>query len=126
MSTDLLVVMVGAAVGAPVRYLTDRWVARRFSPRLPAGTLVVNVVGSALLGGLTAAAVSGHLAPTQLALLGTGFCGGLTTFSSFAWETHELADEGAVGFASSNVVASVVGCLTAAAITYSLVSRVLG
>jgi len=125
-SSDLVLVMLGAAVGAPVRYLTDRWVARRFSPRFPAGTFIVNVVGSALLGGLTAAALSGHLTAGALALLGAGFCGGLTTFSSFAWETHELADEGAVGYAAGNVAVSVLSCVSAAAAMYWLISHLLG
>jgi fluoride exporter len=71
-----LLVALGAAVGAPLRYLTGRALDARF----PWGTLTVNLLGSALLGALVGAAVDGH----ALALLGTGFCGGLTTYSTFA------------------------------------------
>jgi CrcB protein len=111
---QLLLVMVGAAVGAPVRYLTDRWVQRRFDPAMPWGTFTVNVGGSALLGVLAAAVVAGDLGPLPVALLGAGFCGGLTTFSSFGWETHQLSDEGAVGLAGLNVGLTTLSCLVAA------------
>jgi fluoride exporter len=113
---QLLLVMLGAAVGAPARYWTDRWVQRRFAPVMPWGTFIVNVVGSALLGVLTAALVAGDLGALPLALLGAGFCGGLTTFSSFGWETHQLAEDGALGLAGLNVGLSTVACITAAAL----------
>ena len=74
-----LLVALGAAVGAPLRYLAGHWLDRR----LHWGTLLVNLVGSAMLGALVGAAVDGH----WLALLGTGFCGGLTTYSAFAVQT---------------------------------------
>ena len=74
-----LLVALGAAVGAPLRYLAGHWLDRR----LHWGTLLVNLVGSAMLGALVGAAVEGH----WLALLGTGFCGGLTTYSAFAVQT---------------------------------------
>jgi CrcB protein len=124
--TQLLLVVAGGAVGAPTRYLTDRWVQRRFAPVMPWGTLVVNVVGSALLGALTGAVAAGHLGPLPLALLGAGFCGGLTTFSSFGWETSRLADDGAVGLASLNVALSTVACLAAAALGWVAALALLG
>ncbi|GAA3876477.1 fluoride efflux transporter CrcB [Saccharothrix violaceirubra] len=77
-----LLVFAGAAVGTPVRYLVGRLLNRRF----PAGTLAVNVVGSFLLGCLTA------VPPAWYALLGTGFCGGLTTYSTFGMETVALLE----------------------------------
>jgi len=75
-----LLVGVGAAVGAPLRYV----VAHLLDDRLPSGTLLVNWVGSFLLGWFSALGLSGHL----MGLLGTGFCGALTTYSSFAVQTH--------------------------------------
>ena len=83
----VLLIAAGAAVGAPLRYLVDRLLD--FHRRLPWGTLVVNVSGSFLLGLLTAA----HADPGLAALVGTGFCGGLTTYSTFSYETLQLFEQ---------------------------------
>ena len=99
-----LLVALGAAVGAPLRYLAGHWLDRR----LHWGTLLVNVVGSAVLGALVGAAVNGH----WLALLGTGFCGGLTTYSAFAVQ----AVQGGRRRGPAYVVITVIGCLAAAAL----------
>jgi CrcB protein len=117
-----LLVAVGASVGAPARYLVNRGlhdllVSRR-ALGFPWGTLVVNLVGSALLGWVLAAAQEGSLSRTGVALLGTGFCGAFTTFSTFSWETDSLVDEGANWLAATYVVVSVVGCVSAAALTW--------
>lgn len=74
-----LYVALGAAVGAPLRF----WLGRRLDRGLPWGTVLVNVAGSFLLGALSAMA----LAAEAMALLGVGFCGGLTTYSTFAVQT---------------------------------------
>lgn len=98
----VLLVAIGGAVGALGRYLTDRVVARVAGRGFPWGTLVVNVAGSFLLG-LILGRTDGHLA----ALLGTGFCGALTTYSTFSSETVGLLDERAGGRAVGNVVISI-------------------
>lgn len=95
----VLFVALGAAVGAPTRYLVDRWLGGRF----PWGTLLVNVAGSFLLGLLAALPADPRLA----ALLGTGFCGALTTYSTFGHETLRLARAGTRGRALVYVAASV-------------------
>ena len=77
----LLMVALGAAVGAPARYLTDRVVQSRHESVMPWGTVSVNVVGSLILGGLMGAGTG--VSASVLALLGTGFCGALTTYSTF-------------------------------------------
>ncbi len=87
----VLLVALGAAVGAPLRYLVDRAVQARLGSALPWGTLTVNIVGSLVLGALVGGAVPGSL----LALLGTGLCGALTTYSTFGYETVRLFEEGA-------------------------------
>lgn len=111
---NLVLVMVGAAVGAPLRYLTDRAVQRRHDTLFPWGTFTVNVVGSLILGALIGAARAGA-APTQVQLaLGVGFCGALTTYSTLSYETLRLAEDGARFFAAANVVASIVAGLGAA------------
>lgn len=109
-----LLVLLGGAVGASLRYLTDRAVRARHAGVFPWGTFVVNVVGSLLLGGLTAAADA--LPPATATLLGTGFCGALSTYSTFGYETVRLMETGAYRYAVRNVAASVLVGLGAAAL----------
>ncbi|WP_433061929.1 fluoride efflux transporter CrcB [Dactylosporangium sp. CS-033363] len=112
----LLLIALGAAVGAPARYLTDRFVQSRHDSAFPWGTLTVNVCGSLLLGLL-----AGLPANTVVtALLGTGFCGALTTYSTFSYETLRLARTGARFYAAMNVLASLVAGLGAAALGFML------
>ena len=75
-----LLVAIGAVLGAPLRFVLA---SRLDSDQFPTGTWLVNVAGSFLLGLLSGAPVTGH----WLALLGTGFCGGFTTYSAFAVQT---------------------------------------
>src|SRR5262245_57887733 len=107
----MLLVALGAALGAPTRWWVDVQIQRRWTPLVPWGTFVVNVTGSALLGFFAARWSTGS---STLALLGIGFCGSLTTFSSFAWETHRLATGGAKSVAALNVISTPVLCLLAA------------
>ncbi|MDT9699917.1 fluoride efflux transporter CrcB [Streptomyces sp. P17] len=104
-----LLVVAGAMVGAPLRYLTDRAVQSRHDSVFPRGTFAVNVTGCLILGLLTGSA-SSHV---QL-LLGTGLCGALTTYSTFSYETLRLAETGAGLYALGNVVGSVTAGLGAA------------
>ncbi|WP_327010684.1 fluoride efflux transporter CrcB [Dactylosporangium sp. NBC_01737] len=106
----VLLVALGAAVGAPLRYLTDRAIQARHDSVFPWGTLSVNVVGSLLLGFLTGLP-AGH---AVAALVGTGFCGALTTYSTFSYETLRLAQDGARFYAAANIAASIVAGLGAA------------
>jgi CrcB protein len=103
-----LLVIGGAMVGAPLRYLTDRAVRFRHDSVFPWGTFTVNVTGCLLLGLLTGAASQLQL------LLGTGLCGALTTYSTFSYETLRLAETGARLHAAANVTASVAAGLGAA------------
>ncbi|MCT4356186.1 fluoride efflux transporter CrcB [Streptomyces sp. Je 1-79] len=103
-----LLVVAGAAVGAPLRYLTDRAMRSRRRPGFPWGTFTVNVVGSFVLGLLTGVA-SGRLH----LLLGTGLCGALTTYSTFSHETLRLYEGGAKGYAAANVAGSLAAGLGA-------------
>ncbi len=103
-----LLVAVGAAVGAPLRYLTDRALRARHDAAFPWGTFAVNVVGSFALGLLTGvASTRAHL------LLGTGLCGALTTYSTFSYETLKLYEDGAKGYAVLNVAGSLTAGLGA-------------
>jgi CrcB protein len=105
--TTVLWVALGSATGAPARYLLDRFVQSRHERVFPWGTLLVNVTGCFALG-LVVALTSQHDAAGWIVpLLGTGFLGGYTTFSTFGWETLRLAEDGAAQAALLNVAASV-------------------
>jgi CrcB protein len=110
-----LVVAAGGIVGAPSRYLLDQFVTGHTSSGLPWGTLAINLSGSLLLGFLTGLTLAGHLPPTAKALLGTGFCGAYTTFSTFTFETVRLMENGRFLSAAGNVLISVAVGLGAAA-----------
>ncbi len=116
--TGALLVALGAAVGAPARYVIDRLVQRRLGP--PWGTVAVNVAGSFVLGGLVV--LTGSRGGWHV-LLGTGLCGALTTWSTFAYETVQRTESGeparaaveaAAGIAAG-VLAAVLGALVGAA-----------
>jgi fluoride exporter len=112
----VLLVLLGGAVGAPARYLADLAVQRRHGGRFPWGTLTVNVGGCLVLGG-TAGAVSAAGGPAWvLTLAGTGFCGALTTFSTFGFETVRLLQERSARAALGNVTLSVAAGLAACAL----------
>ena len=111
-----LLVVLGAVVGAPLRLLVTRVAAR--GGRDPArGTLMVNVAGSALLGLLLG---SGDAPAWAVASVGTGFCGTLTTFSTFGADVVRLVEERALGRALLHLAATVVLGLAAAAAGYLL------
>jgi CrcB protein len=84
---------VAGAIGALARYLVDAFVIRRAVRGLPAATLVINVTGSFVLGVLTGLVLYHALAATPKIILGTGFCGAYTTFSTFAYEVVRLTEE---------------------------------
>jgi CrcB protein len=111
---SLLLVITGAAIGAPLRYLSDRAVQARHDTVFPWGTFVVNVLGSLVLGVITGAVTAGVASPEVQLALGTGLCGALTTYSTFSYETLRLLEDDARFFAVANVVASIVAGLGAA------------
>lgn len=104
----VLAVALGGALGAMSRFGLDRAIESRSSSSFPWATLVVNVSGCLLVGFLIAAIVDRHNAPAWVrAGLVVGFCGGYTTFSTFAQETLDLAEGRAGALALANVVLSV-------------------
>jgi CrcB protein len=101
-------VLLGGAVGAPLRYLVDRVVTTRVQEgRFPWGTLTANLLACALAGSVASYAGA---SPAVVALLGTGLAGALSTYSTFGFEIVRLAETGA----------------TRVAVTYALTSLVLG
>ena len=109
----LLLVVAGAFVGAPLRYLTDRFVQSRHRSVLPWGTFVVNVLGSLVLGVVMGASAAAGWPSWVTAAAGTGFCGALTTFSTFGFENVRLIEDGAVLEALTNVATSLLAGLAA-------------
>jgi CrcB protein len=114
-----LLVALGGAVGAPLRYVTDLVVSSLHDTVLPWGTWAVNVVGSLVLG-IVAGLVAAGGPPWLGTFVGTGICGALTTFSSFGYETVRLAEEGAMATAALNVVGSVAAGLLACTAGFAL------
>ncbi|MEU6754894.1 fluoride efflux transporter CrcB [Streptomyces sp. NPDC046685] len=108
-----LLVILGGAIGAPLRFLTDRAVQKRHDTVFPWGTFAVNVTGCLVLGLLTGAVTAGAASSQVQLLLGTGLCGALTTYSTFSYETLRLVEDGAKFYAAANVIASVVAGLGA-------------
>jgi CrcB protein len=117
-------VALGAAVGAPLRYVTDRFVQASHTSRFPFGTLTVNVVASLVLGFVTALAASGDASRPVVALLATGFCGALSTYSTYAFETLRDLEAGRIRVAVANVVVSVGLGLAAAAVGWLIGAHV--
>jgi len=110
----VLLVALGAAVGAPLRYLVDRQVQARHASLFPWGTFMVNVVGSLGFGVLIGGADAGAVPAGVTASLGVGLCGALTTYSTFGYETVRLLQHRAVFHALLNAIVSVLVGLAAA------------
>lgn len=119
----VLLAGVGAAVGAPLRYVADTAAKQRFGSAFPWGTFAVNVAGSLVLGAVTAGA--GVFGPAVQALVGTGFCGALTTYSTFGYELVSLAERGDRRTAITYVLTSIVLGVLAAAVGFGAVRAAL-
>ena len=119
---SLVLVLLGGAIGAPLRYLADQAIAARHDSVIPWGTFAVNVTGSLILGAV-AAAVGVLGAPAWLAVLvGTGVCGALTTFSTFGYETMRLLESGSALAAAVNVALSMTIGFAACVAGWALVA----
>jgi fluoride exporter len=110
-------VFFGGAVGTLFRFGISSWVARTVGPQFPWGTLTVNVVGSFLIGAILGWPDLVQATGNQplVAFLAVGFCGGLTTFSSFSLQTLALLLEKHWRAAVANIFVSTVWCILAVA-----------
>lgn len=114
-----VLVVSGALVGAPLRYTVDRLVRRRFGTAFPFGTLAVNLLACALLGGVTGVATA--LPGPVTALVATGLCGALSTYSTLSYETVELVENTRYGRAAANIVVTTLVGTAALAGTAALI-----
>ena len=121
----ILAVLAGGMIGAPARYVADRAIQGRRDAVFPWGTLAVNLAGSLVIGFLLGAQRHLGLPAAAFALLGTGLCGGLTTFSAFSYETLRLLEDGAVSKAGINVIGSLAAGVLLAWLGYLLAGALL-
>ncbi len=124
----MLLIMLGGALGSYLRYGVGKWIGSQpWSQGFPWGTIVINVSGSFILG-MVAVLVLERLSPEYegwYLLLGTGFCGGFTTFSTFEWETYKLVRDGSWALALGNVVGSVVAGFLGVLVAVFLVGLII-
>ncbi|MGH9300505.1 MAG: fluoride efflux transporter CrcB [Acidimicrobiales bacterium] len=119
---DLWLIGVGGGLGALSRFLLDRFIRSRVATRIPAGTVAINVSGSLLLGALSGLVLFHGASATLMTVMGTGFCGGYTTFSAASFETVRLVQERCLGAALANTLITLIGSLGAGAIGLALAS----
>lgn len=116
----LVLVVIGSAIGAPLRYVVDREIQSRHERVFPFGTLAINIVGSFCLGLLVGAADDLGMSSLVVTALGTGVLGAFTTFSTFVWETLRMLEERSYLAAVTNMVISLGAGLLAAYIGLSI------
>ncbi|GGB58315.1 fluoride efflux transporter CrcB [Shewanella inventionis] len=109
--TNVLLVALGGSIGAVLRYLLSIFMIQLFGSSFPFGTLLVNLLGSFLMGVVYALGQLSHVSPEIKALIGVGLLGALTTFSTFSNETLLLLQEGHWHKAVLNVLLNVTLCL---------------
>ena len=106
-------ICVAGAAGTGARYLVALWAAQRFGSAFPYGTLIVNLLGCFAIAAVMHAALVLSWSPTLRSAITIGFIGGLTTYSSFNYETSRLVEEGALGAAAMNATATILGAFAA-------------
>ncbi|NGX07865.1 chromosome condensation protein CrcB [Mycobacteroides franklinii] len=111
----VMVVVLAGALGAVLRFVVDSAVKHRRNPRFPWTTLLINLTGSALIGLLSGLVVFHHATPQLLVVLGTGFCGGYTTFSTASVESVRLIEQRHWSLALYNTFGTLLGTVGACA-----------
>jgi CrcB protein len=106
-------ICLAGALGTGTRYLVALWAAQRFGSAFPYGTLVVNLAGCFAIAAVMHTALTLSWSPTWRSAITIGFIGGLTTYSSFNYETSRLLEEGAASAAAMNAVATIAGAFVA-------------
>jgi len=115
LNKDLLIISLGAIVGANARYLVSRYAAKILGPVFPYGTLFINVTGSMIVGLFVVwASERVFIDPRWRLLIVVGFCGAFTTFSSYAFETMAYFEQGQWLLMATNILTNNILCLLAA------------
>ena len=110
---------LGGAIGSIARYHVGLWTTKRW-PGFPWGTLAVNIIGSLLLSIVMQLVLRGRLDESTRIALGVGVLGGFTTYSSFNYETIELAQQGSWGRAAVYAAVTFAGCLAAGVLGWAV------
>lgn len=122
---NFLAISLGAIVGANLRYIVSQFAARVLGPVFPYGTLLINATGSFIVGWFVIWSSERALVdPHWRLLVVVGFCGGFTTFSSYAFETMAYFEQGQWFLMASNILSNNLLCL-AAALAGMALARVL-
>jgi CrcB protein len=112
---DFLAISVAAIAGANLRFLMSRLAAKEFGPVFPAGTLIINILGSFIAGFFVIWTTERVLLdPRWRLLVVVGFCGSFTTFSSYAFETISYFEQGQWGLMVTNILSNNLLCLGSA------------
>jgi CrcB protein len=119
-------ICAAGAAGTGTRYLIALWAAQRFGSSFPYGTLIVNLLGCFGIAAIMHAALTLSWSPAVRSAVAIGFIGGLTTYSSFNYETSRLLEEGAHGAAAVNALATIAGSFAAGWLGLVFARQLLG
>jgi len=119
-------ICLAGAAGTGTRYLVALWAAQRFGTTFPYGTLVVNLAGCFAIAAVMHAAGALSWSPAVRSAIAIGFIGGLTTYSSFNYETTRLLEQGAPGAAALNAFVTIAGAFTAGLLGTLCARQIIG
>jgi CrcB protein len=125
MERFLWICLAGAA-GTGTRYLIALWAAERLGSTFPYGTVIVNLLGCFALAAVMHMAMTLSWSPTLRSALTIGFIGGLTTYSSFNYETSRLLEQGALEAAAVNAITTIMGSFAAGWLGLMCAKQLLG
>ncbi|AEH06347.1 fluoride efflux transporter CrcB [Methanothermococcus okinawensis] len=106
---ELLIIGIGGFIGAVLRYIISGIIPVKFG--IPTGTLIVNLIGSFIIGFIMYSSLTLNIPPEYRLLIVTGFCGALTTFSTFSYESFSLLENGFIVKFTINILLNVFGCI---------------
>lgn len=109
MFKSILLIGTGGFAGSVLRYLISRYLSLFWPVSFPAGTFIVNILGSFLIGIIMGLSFKSSISTQTRLLLATGFCGGFTTFSTYSLEIFELVQRGETGISLLYLLASLIG-----------------